>query len=106
MIYEIAKELKDAGFPQGGKGTWSYPPDALIVRPADRVYQPTLEELIKACGDNLFGIRRYKTEKGVYWRAHGNDAPSNEDWGYAIAGTTPAEAVARLWLEVRGRADG
>jgi hypothetical protein len=49
MIYELAKQLKDAGFAQGGKGAWIVSPDNLVSRHEDRVYVPTLEELIEAC---------------------------------------------------------
>jgi hypothetical protein len=44
MKYELAKELEQAGFLQGGKGTWMYRTDAIVARSASRVYAPTLEE--------------------------------------------------------------
>jgi hypothetical protein len=47
MTYELARELKEAGFSQGGKGHWIGPPEALTWRYDDRVYQPTLSELSK-----------------------------------------------------------
>jgi hypothetical protein len=48
--YELAQQLKDAGFPQIGNGRWLGPSTALMWRSSDRVYVPTLEELIDACG--------------------------------------------------------
>ena len=46
--YELAKSLMDAGFPQIGKGRLIGSPDKLVWRNSDRVYVPTLEELIDA----------------------------------------------------------
>jgi hypothetical protein len=46
--YELAKSLMDAGFPQIGKGSSIGPLDKLVWRISDRVYVPTLEELIDA----------------------------------------------------------
>ena len=48
MDYFLAKELKDAGFPQNGKScdTHSDINDSTLV---ERVVHPTLSELIEAC---------------------------------------------------------
>jgi hypothetical protein len=43
----------DAGFPQIGKGSLIGPPNKLVWRSGDRVYVPTLDELIEACGMNF-----------------------------------------------------
>ena len=48
MDYEPAKSLMDAGFPQIGKGSSIGSLDKLVWRISDRVYVPTLEELIDA----------------------------------------------------------
>jgi hypothetical protein len=58
--YELAQELRDAGFPQTGRGTHTGPSDKLVWRAGDRVYIPTLEELIEACGDDFLGVSRIK----------------------------------------------
>ena len=92
MNFELAKELKDAGFPQGGKGTWTLPPDNLVGRRADRVYVPTLKELIEACGERFASLDQvYKPQaENAYepvWLASSLER-----------GATPAEAIARLWL--------
>ena len=73
MDYELAMELKDAGFPQSGTGGWTYAPDKLVTRPNDRVYVPTLEELIEACADRLVGLERQ--DKG--WTATGIMVPGD-----------------------------
>jgi hypothetical protein len=87
MDYVLAKELNDAGFPQAGDGKWVLPPDRLVARRADRIYVPTLSELIKACGEGF--VRLHKVEGR--WIAG--------DGGLGVVrGATPKEAVARLWL--------
>lgn len=54
MEYEILKKLKDSGFPQTGKGTYTTPVGPTseyklyqMVDPDNYVYMPTLEELAK-----------------------------------------------------------
>ena len=95
MKYELAKELEKAGFLQGGKGTWMYPTDAIVARSVSRVYVPTLEELIEACvalsQDGNFHLYAMSGMWGAStcWK-HKKDERGN--------GSTPTEAVARLWL--------
>ncbi len=48
--YKLAKELKDAGFPQTGY-SGRFPSNG--PNPEDQVYGPDLEELIEACGDKF-----------------------------------------------------
>jgi hypothetical protein len=88
--YELAKSLMDAGFPQIGKGSSIGPQDKLVWRISDRVYVPTLEELIDACGENFGSLD--KRHDGWLARANGDQR--------CFAGT-PAEAVARLWLTLQ-----
>ena len=79
MNYELAKQLKDAGFPHvaplNGEGYWK-----------DDFF-PTLEELIESV----------KKPITIYVDDNGSDA---EQAGTEICGhgSTPTEAVARLWL--------
>jgi len=80
----------DAGFPQIGKGRLIGSPDKLIWRSSDRVYVPTLEELIEACGENFGSLD--KRHDG--WLASANYAQD-------CFAETPAEAVARLWLALQ-----
>jgi len=82
----------DAGFPQIGKGRLIGSPNKLVWRTGDRVYVPTLEELIEACGKNFGALD--KEHDG--WLASANCDQS-------CAGETPAEAVARLWLLLQKR---
>jgi hypothetical protein len=98
MNYELAKHLKDAGFPMqaasmedgndskrkhqifrygkddfGRDGAWHY---------------PTLSELIEACGIHFYSLTNNLNHK---WTV-------NEESGKEFIGSTPEEAVAHLWL--------
>jgi len=88
--YELAKSLMDAGFPQIGKGRLIGSPDKLVWRNSDRIYAPTLEELIDACGENFSSLN--KQNDG--WRASAN-------YDQSFLAETPTEAVARLWLALK-----
>ena len=90
MDYELAKSLMDAGFPQTGKGSLIGSLNKLVWRSNDRVYVPTLEELIEACGENFCSLE--KQHDG--WLAYAN-------CDQRCFAETPAEAVARLWLALQ-----
>ena len=82
MNYELAKQLKEAGFPQHkpncvDKDQWEY-------------YSPSLSELIEACGEE-YRMMKYSVEH-LGWFAGGY-----KEEGF---GQTPTEAVANLWLEL------
>lgn len=96
ISYELAKKLKQSGFPQTGSVIVSpiingYPEEA----PYDVTY-PTLPELIEACGDEFKGILRnvLKGIVGEKWVA------SNMAENLFATGSTPEEAVANLYLEL------
>jgi hypothetical protein len=85
---ELAKQLKEAGFPQRGAGH---------IDPADislglKLYYPTLEELIEACGDEFESLH-YGRNRGLKWKATCHE-------GSHELGMTPHEAVAKLWLSI------
>ena len=96
MIYELAKQLKDAGFAQGGKGAWIVSPNNLVSRHEDRVYVPTLEELIEACGDIDLRIDR-RNKRVLKWESKAMFT----DGRNTALGSTPSSAVARLWLALK-----
>lgn len=96
MTYELAKQLKDAGFPQH-----DYTEECNLYRcihksgwrdgPQESVCFPRLNELIEVC----VHFRLLEKEIG-YWRTCGwetNLKDSIEEYG-----STPEEAVAKLWL--------
>lgn len=92
MTYELAKELKDAGFRLDySDQEWH------TYRPTF----PTLSELIEACGDRFgaMDVIRFAGQPTIYvageyiTRDGDIDSPRGE-------GQTPSEAVARLWLAI------
>jgi hypothetical protein len=91
MDYELAKQLKDAGFPQKEPNGFSGLLAHVKGNADDSTYYPTLEELIEACGDHFFTL---ELRNGGYkrWEAHEAYYNNHHD------GSTPTEAVARLWL--------
>lgn len=93
MNYELAKELKDAGFPQLlGDETVMRAMDSSGAYAKVGTRMPTFEELIEACkGDGLFELTTMKIDEKVYWYASLGDVETK-------SGSTPTEAVARLWL--------
>lgn len=90
MDYELAKKLMDAGFPQIGKGRFIGSPNKLVWRTDDRVYVPTLEELIEACGTKFASLDKQRDG----WLASAN-------YDQSCVAETPAEAVACLWLALQ-----
>jgi hypothetical protein len=80
MDYELAKELKEAGYPIKKQ---------LITRYNRDIAVPTLEELIEACGPKFMTLRlRHDSQ----WEVNGE-----------IICRTPIEAVARLWLALHSK---
>ena len=118
MTYELARQLKDAGFPQ--KGSWedheglrywsTYDGGASEKHPeiinADEAnfgfmenlyYIPTLDELIEACGEGFGELAYYGNNK---WGATPMSFKSEKEKDY-VDGKTPTEAVANLWLKLQ-----
>ena len=114
MNYDLARELRDAGFPQMGDGdalilhnrkdpendqTMSVIPWAIYVyhpqKGKEVMYAPSLSELIEACGESFEALTMEHSHQGNGWNAiafyggrHGH-------------GGSPEEAVARLWLAMK-----
>src|SRR3990167_4746668 len=93
MTYELASNLKNAGFPQPledetKKGRWVGGYGLPVY------YEPTLSELILACGDKLFKLHINNKERlyGIQ-----EEMQSVRD---VKRYKTPEEAVAKLWLEL------
>ena len=97
MNYELAKELKEAGFSQEdidyGRSFYEEGEDTK---------NPTLSELIDACGWRFACVGKSVGEGKNDWYAcaGGLYSESPEELKYDLLknGSTPEEAVARLWL--------
>ena len=128
--FELAKQLKDAGFPQEYRKTpiamdWVYDSTGelmmihddndtswwlgqdYVVRFNEELLQkeyikcPTMDELIEACGKFKidFLLRDFATGDNNEWIC-GNYMPHEHEWIQYSTGSTPEEAVARLWLDL------
>lgn len=99
MNYDLAKKLKDAGWPQH-IGLVKIKPysvktfSGLQITSDDYVAYPFLEELIEACGEGFHSLLHVKEGE---WRAI-QDLMPKEDSYHDETGPTPSEAVANLWL--------
>ena len=91
MNYELAKRLKDAGFPHLMREITSQ----LMIE------TPTLSELIEACGEKLDLLERTGMVGQEKWRASVDE--DREGYGTSIYGETPEEAVANLWLSLQAK---
>ena len=94
MDGELAKELKEAGFPQtthyNARGIADYLETGANGR-THIVSIPTLEELIEACGADFRSV-----ERASYVPFLARDRQIVQ-----ATGETPIEAVARLWLALQ-----
>ena len=92
MNQELAKKLKEAGYPSIVNVGWD---DGF----EEHLTLPTLSELIEACGDSFKNLKRasngYYLSKIYKWQTN------NGMGGKQIYGQTPEEAVANLWLELQ-----
>ena len=113
MDYKLARELKDAGFPQKcGDGGKYINPDGSVVYDHTGAstgkcicsYIPTLSELIEACGEKrgTYFMLLHNKEMG-FWRAglHIEEENKMINWSELGDGKTPKEAVAKLFLALK-----
>ena len=109
MNYKLAKQLKDAGFPQevswgdflyddelGHKILYTVKKDnSEAISGLSKI--PTLSELIEACGDMFHNLSRFNGDWMVNFRMlDGNLRQSKWD----SQGKTPEEAVAKLYIKL------
>jgi hypothetical protein len=114
MTYELAKQLKDAGFPQA---TWFYyrkyrwkdasQRESELCEPyigmgtdgwLDCIAAPTLSELIEACGDGFTNLHHWNGTHAEEWVCNFKNYPDGFAW--TTAAPTREEAVARLWISL------
>ncbi len=119
LSYEMCAKLRENGYPQAGRFWWvieSESGDPKLVGTGEfrlsysgdefyegydnkymvfkKVICPTLSELIEACGDRFFELK--KMDKNYYCTA------DNGNGGLIVSGyfNTPEEAVCNLYLEL------
>ena len=89
ISFELARKLKDAGFPQSELAR------AQQQAGYDYVSMPTLSTLIEACEEGFGALGR----EADCWVAC-EYVSENGTWENAHEGVTPEDAVARLWLSL------
>jgi hypothetical protein len=100
MNYELALELRTAGFPQGfhpheeRHHSWIDANGHYLSSEGDQTscYVPTLSELIEACGDLPFTLNHPAV--GTNWVSRCGNYPHF----FTGIGSKPEDAVARVWL--------
>lgn len=96
MNYELAKKLKDNGFPNSEK--WVIKNDIITL---DSPFSLSLSELIEACGDRFSSINKINGEwVAVNCKTIEDEESIEFDFKNHSFGKTPEEAVANLWLEL------
>lgn len=113
MNYELAKSLKEAGFPQEGNGKYvgyignlkdedMKSGGVFGLAQEDFAYLPTLSELIEACGEINLVLWKFENKwfagnlgekTGSYSEFYIDSYPDPSE-----EGSTPEEAVANLFL--------
>ena len=95
MTYDLARKLKEKGFPQKSKGVY------MGEEYEDNVSIPTLTELIEACGDRFAQLHKWSGgEEKEKWMACSESNWGNTPDGIEAYGNTAEEAVAHLYLEI------
>ena len=101
MNYELAKKLKDAGFPQTRRPSWLYDED---------VCEPSLSELIEVLGDKLLWMTHNQNSlgKSLNWTVVGSNnsnvwTRAEEDSLVKVGDTNLEVALAELWLTLNSK---
>lgn len=100
MEYELAKELKDSGFPLKGY---------CVENECHCGYEhrmPTLSELIESCPKKIDAWDEYKAVFTLRFYDEGDWTAGYwflDDWTKLESGSTPEEAVAMLYLSLYGK---
>lgn len=108
MDYELAKKLKDVGFPQG-----DYSQNFVYIDSMDGIFLdgimehlrdgvlriPTLSELIDACGEGFALHMRPNNQGWKAWQINSNPREPNAA-NFEEVGKTKEEAVANLYIKL------
>lgn len=97
--YKLAKELKEAGFPQEGKGFTTETINREVPQEQidGRVYYPTLSELMDECGDRSWQLVK---NKKLFAMAIINE---EDDIILGDYSKTKEEAAVKLWLKLNNK---
>jgi hypothetical protein len=90
MTYDLAKKLKDAGFPV--KLNFGFINVSLVM--------PTLSELIEACGEKIHSIQFRPNIPGTKCYVL---SELSKDNGPVFSAESPEVSVANLWLALHGK---
>lgn len=101
ITYELAKQLKDARFPESKS-------DVAILDEKTGItyYHPTLSKLIEACGKDLYSLQHCLLDNmpGEWYVISSVSSPNGKrNDGPVFYSNTPEEAVARLWLALNDK---
>lgn len=93
LTYDLCLALKQAGFPQHIIYSYTTPYGGTN----EMNYEPSLSELIEACGDRFAALQQDKEE----WRVYMWDSPDMICFQMGVVrGKSPEEAVAKLYLKL------
>lgn len=111
ISYKLAKELKEAGFPQSLGGGDCYSTKGVITPTSvvfalkeilnedfSSFYAPTLSELIDQCGEGFTELCRLGEGGEFEWYTEEFEGPLEYN---RIYGSTAEESVAKLWLAIQ-----
>ena len=107
--YELARELKEAGFPQPDEAMGAlaensdrlfcpHPSGQCNCADKDFVFFPTLSELIEACGERTVKLVRWRDGEATAFSRGDQKGFEDERYEHLARGQNPEEAVANLWL--------
>jgi hypothetical protein len=108
MTYELAKQLKEAGFPQRFSSGYAFDEQGQIIQvvtdsdwtvKANYISIPNLKELIKQCREAFGGLEYLPNEITDKFRAYNQPIAT-----LSIYADTPENAVTKLWLALKEKA--
>lgn len=112
LNYDLCTRLKEARFPQQlneGDLICKHSDDPSLAHRfgcrEDKIYKPTLSELIEACGDDFDRLQQsrlfdQKISRIQQWSAWKIRTKKDHFENIVFVGSTPEEAVANLYLEL------
>jgi hypothetical protein len=97
MNFDLAKQLKDAGFVQPMNLEDTLPIGGVYTQmgsEGEPVYTPTLSELIEKCGSQFHSLEKDGGKFAAFCKGDVAERKTG-------SGDSPEEAVARLWLALQ-----